>query len=200
MCNTFNNFMGYDDSKKSALDGMIGMMDVADNFFSESEILINKLKRYENKKTTSNAENKQDQDTVGKESSCESETCRCVSKETSERKRRETEEDANEQARFLYEAGVVIRKRLEEAIEENDDFPEETYVTISLVNNEARIRTEVRDDCGKEHVTSVLNDWICEPFFDEVARFGGMIRSGISNDEFGPYFYIQKVYEFGEFR
>jgi hypothetical protein len=198
MCNAFKNFMGYDDdSKKSALDGMIGMMDVADNFFSESEALINKLNKYANKKTTSNAKDEQDQDTTGEKSSCKSKTCGCVSKEASERKRRETEEDSFEQTRFLYETAVVIRKRLEEAIEDNDDFPEETFVTISLVKNEAHIRTEVRDDAGESYQTKALNDWLCEPFFDEAARFGGMIRSGVSSDEFGPYFYIQKVYSDG---
>lgn len=199
MCNTFKNFMGYDDSKKSALDGMIGMVELADNFFWGSETLMNKLKKYENKKTTSNAKDEQDQNTTGEKSSCKSKTCGCVSKEVSERKRRETEEDSFEQTRFLYETAIVIRKRLEEAIEDNDDFPEETFVTISLVNNEAHIRTEVRDDAGEPYQTRALNDWLCEPFFDEAARFGSMIRSGVSSDEFGPYFYIQKVYSDGEY-
>ena len=199
MCNTFKNFMGYDDSKKSALDGMIGMVELADNFFWGSETLMNKLKKYENKKTTSNAKDEQDQNTTGEKSSCKSKTCGCVSKEVSERKRRETEEDSFEQTRFLYETAVIIRKRLEEAIEDNDDFPEETFVTISLVKNEAHIRIEVRDDAGEPYKAKALNDWLCEPFFDEAARFGGMIRSGISSDEFGPYFYIQKVFSDGEF-
>lgn len=198
MCNTFKNFMGYDDdSKKSALDGMIGMVELADNFLNEADNFLDKIKRNENKKKASNAKNEQDQDTVGKESSCKSEACGCVSEETRERKRRETEEDSFEQTRFLYETAVIIRKRLEEAIEDNDDFPEETFVTISLVNNEAHIRTEVRDDAGEPYQTRSLNDWLCKPFFDEVARFGGMIRSGVSSDEFGPYFYIQKVYSDG---
>ena len=199
MCNTFKNFMGYDESKKSALDGMIGMIDVADNFFWGSETLMNRLKKYENKKTTSNAKDEQDQNTTGEKSSCKSKTCGCVSKEISERKRRETEEDSFEQTRFLYETAVIIRKRLEEAIEDNDDFPEETFVTISLVNNEAHIRTEVRDDAGEPYQAGAFSDWLCEPFFDEAARFGSMIRSGVSSDEFGPYFYIQKVYSDGEY-
>ena len=38
---------------------------------------------------------------------------------------------------------------------------------------------------------------MCDSFFDEVTRFGSSIRSGVSNDEFGPYFYIQKVYSDG---
>lgn len=192
--------MGYDEnSKKSALDGMIGMMEVADDFFWGSDALMNKLKKYENKKTTSNAKDEQDQDTTGEKSSCKSKACGCVSKETCERKRRETEDDSFKQTRFLYETAIVIRKRLEEAIEDNDDFPEETFVTISLVNNEAHIRTEVRDDAGEPYQAKAISDWLCEPFFDEAARFGGMIRSGVSSDEFGPYFYVQKVYSDGEF-
>ena len=199
MCNTFKNFMGYDDSKKSALDGMIGMVESADNFLNVADNFLDKIKRNENKKTTSNAKNEQDQDTVRKESSCKSETCGCVSEETSERERRETEEDSFEQTRFLYETAVIIRKRLEEAIEDNDDSPEETFVTISLVKNEVHIRTEVRDDAGEPYQAKALSDWLCESFFDEAARFGGMVRSGVSSDEFGPYFYIQKVYSDGEF-
>lgn len=200
MCNTFKNFMGYDDdSKKSALDGFIGIGGAFKDFVSSSEILMNKLNSYENKKEASNAKDEQDQDTVRKESSCKSKTCGCVSEETRERKRRETEEDSFEQTRFLYETAVIIRKRLEEAIEDNDDFPEETFVTISLVNNEAHIRTEVRDDAGEPYQAKALSDWLCEPFFDEAARFGSMIRSGVSSDEFGPYFYIQKVYSDGGF-
>ena len=198
MCNTFDNLLGYDSkNNKSALDGIIGMRDLTEDFFSSSKILINKLNNYANKKTTSNAKNEQDQDTTGEKSSCKSKACGCVSKEVSERKRRETEEDSFEQTRFLYDTAVVIRKRLEEAIEDNDDFPEETFVTISLVNNEAHIRTEVRDDAGEPYQTRALNDWLCEPFFDEAERFGSMIRSGVSSDEFGPYFYIQKVYNDG---
>jgi hypothetical protein len=185
--------MGYDDSKKSALDGMIGMVELADNFLNEADNFLDKIKRNENKKTASNAEDKQDQNPTGEKSSCKSETCGCVSKEISERKRRETEEDSFEQTRFLYETAVIIRKRLEEAIEDNDDFPEETFVTISLVKNEAHIRIEVRDDAGEPYQAKALSDWLCEPFFDEAARFGGLIRSGVSSDEFGPYFYVQKI-------
>lgn len=200
MCNTFNNLLGYDrNNNKSALDGLIGMKDLADNFFSSSEILMNKLNSYENKKTTSNAKDEQDKDTVRKESPCKSETCGCVSEETSERKRRETEEDEFNQTKFLYEAGVVIRKRLEESIEENSDYPEEFYVTISLVRDEAHIRTEVRDEYGEAYQTKSIPDWMCDTFFDEVARFGSSIRSGVSNDEFGPYFYIQKVCDYGKY-
>lgn len=200
MCNTFKNFMGYDDdNKKSALDGMIGMVELADNFLNEADNFLDKIKRNENKKTTSNAKDEQDQNTTREKSSFKSKACGCVSKETSERKRREIEEDSFEQTRFLYETAIIIRKRLEEAIEDNDDFPEETFVTISLVNNEARIRTEVRDDAGEPYQAKALSDWLCEPFFDEAARFGGMIRSGVSSDEFGPYFYIQKVYSDGEY-
>lgn len=199
MCNTFKNFMGYDDSKKSALDGMIGMVELADNFLNEADNFLDKIKRNENKKTTSNAKDEQDQDTTGEKSSCKSKTCGCVSKEASERKRRETEEDEFNQTKFLYEAGVVIRKRLEEAIEDNSDYPEEFYVTISLVRDEAHIRTEVRDEYGEEYQTKSFPDWMCEAFFDEVTRFGISIRSGVSSDQFGPYFYIQKVYRDGEF-
>ena len=200
MCNTFKNFMGYDDdSKKSALDGLIGMHDLADNFFLSSETLINKLNSYENKKTTSNAKNEQDQNTTGEKSSCKSKTCGFVSEETSERKRRETEEEEFNQTKFLYEAGIVIRKRLEESIEENSDYPEEFYITISLVKDEAHIRTEVRDEYGEAYQTKSIPDWMCDTFFDEVARFGSSIRSGVSNDEFGPYFYIQKVCDYGKY-
>lgn len=200
MCNTFNNLLGYDrNNNKSALDGLIGMKDLADNFFSSSEILMNKLNSYENKKKTSNAEDKQDQNPTGEKSSCKSETCRCVSEETRERKRRETEEDEFNQTKFLYEAGVVIRKRLEEAIEDNSDYPEEFYVTISLVRDEAHIRTEVRDEYGEEYQTRSFPDWMCEAFFDEVTRFGSSIRSGVSSDQFGPYFYIQKVCDYGKY-
>jgi len=191
--------MGYDDSKKSALDGMIGMVELADNFLNEADNFLDKIKRNENKKTASNAEDKQDQNPTGEKSSCKSETCGCVSKEISERKRRETEEDSFDQTRFLYETAVIIRKRLEEAIEDNDDFPEETFVTISLVKNEAHIRIEVRDDAGEPYQAKALSDWLCESFFDEDARFGGLIRSGVSSDEFGPYFYVQKVYSDGGF-
>lgn len=198
MCNTFDNLLGYDSkNNKSALDGIIGMRDLSDNFFLSSETLMNKLNNYANKKKASNAKNEQDQDTVRKESSCKSETCGCVSKEVSERKRRETEEDEFNQTKFLYEAGVVIRKRLEESIEENSDYPEEFYVTISLVRDEAHIRTEVRDEYGEVYQTKSFPDWMCDSFFDEVTRFGSSIRSGVSNDEFGPYFYIQKVYSDG---
>lgn len=200
MCNTFNNLLGYDsNNNKSALDGLIGMRDLSDNFFLSSETLMNKLNNYANKKKASNAEDKQDQNPTGEESSCKSETCGCLSEETRERKRRETEEDEFNQTKFLYEAGVVIRKRLEESIEENSDYPEEFYVTISLVRDEAHIRTEVRDEYGEAYQTKSFPDWMCEAFFDEVTRFGSSIRSGVSNDEFGPYFYIQKVFRDGEF-
>lgn len=197
MCNTFKNFMGYD--SKSALDNINNIGNLADGFLNYSDNFLDKIKRNENKKKTSNAEDKQDQNPTGEKSSCKSETCRCVSEETRERKRRETEEDEFNQTKFLYEAGVVIRKRLEEAIEDNSDYPEEFYVTISLVRDEAHIRTEVRDEYGEEYQTRSFPDWMCEAFFDEVTRFGSSIRSGVSSDQFGPYFYIQKVCDYGKY-
>lgn len=190
MCNTFNNFMGFD---------ALNLIDECeDELFSEIERIkmdINPIRDYyENKKKTPDAEDKQDKKSTGEESSCESEESRKVSEETCERKRRENEEDAKRQEKFLYETGVIIRKRLEEAIEENDDFPEESYITISLVKNEVQIRVETRDDLGNPYESSVLSDWLCEAFFDEVKRFGWEVRSGVSSDAFGPYFFIQKVH------
>lgn len=200
MCNTFDNLLGYDSgNNKSALDGIIGMRDLSDNFFLSSETLMNKLNNYANKKKASNAKNEQDQDTIREEPSCKSEACGCVSEETRERERRETEEDEFNQTKLLYEAGVIIRKRLEESIEENSDYPGEFYVTISLVRDEAHIRTEVRDEYGEAYQTKSIPDWMCDSFFDEVTRFGSSIRSGVSNDEFGPYFYIQKVCDYGKY-
>lgn len=190
MCNTFNNFMGFDSF--DLID------ECEDELFDEIERIkkdLNPIRNYyENKKKTPDSENEQNKKSTGEKSSCKSEKSRCVSKETCERERRENEEDAKRQEKFLYETGVIVRKRLEEAIEENDDFPEESYITISLVNNEVRIRVETRDDSGNPYESSVLSDWLCESFFDEVHRFGWEIRSGVSSDEFGPYFFIQKVY------
>lgn len=189
--------MGYD--SKSALDNINNIGNLADGFLNYADNFLDKIKRNEDKKKTSNAEDKQDQNPTGEESSCKSEACGCVSKETCERERRETEEDELQQTRFLYEAGVVIRKRLEESIEENSDYPEEFYVTISLVRDEAHIRTEVRDEYGEAYQTKSIPDWMCDSFFDEVTRFGSSIRSGVSSDEFGPYFYIQKVCDYGKY-